>query len=241
MEGNKKKKFVHWFIIGSFVALYFLVSIISLIHVIDFFELSNSSPLAITLAIAFEIGAAASLASIIAMDKMNKTIVWGLFIILTFMQMMGNTFYAYTNLEAFSDWIELFGLTDLTDIEQKRILAIVSGAVLPIVALGFIKALVDYIRPSDKKKLKEETKESNVFLTAEHTNLSDSTKEPEVFHTEEKDESLLPEEEIVGEHAEQLTKEETKEVEKIAKDSGINKTSTKFKELVEEYINKTKK
>ena len=31
--------------------------------------------------------------------------------------------------------------------KKKRVLSIVSGAILPLVALGFIKSLVDYIRP----------------------------------------------------------------------------------------------
>lgn len=145
-----RNKLLHWFIIGSFISLYLLVSLISMIHVIEFFELSNSRQLAISLAIAFEVGAAASLASIIVLDKMNKVIVWGLFIILALFQMMGNTFYAYSHLEDYISWIELFGLNEMTIIEQKRILSIISGAVLPIVALGFIKALVDYIRPSNK-------------------------------------------------------------------------------------------
>jgi hypothetical protein len=79
------------FIIGTFVLLYILTSCISTIHVIDFFKLSNPDWLATTLAIAFEIGAAASLASIIVLKKMNKGIVWGLFFILTLMQAMGNT------------------------------------------------------------------------------------------------------------------------------------------------------
>jgi hypothetical protein len=100
------------------------------------------------LAIAFEIGAAASLASLITLDKMNKGIVWGLFIILTCMQAMGNTYYAYINLENFQGWIELFGLSEEDLIYQKRILSIVSGAILPVIALGFIKALVDYIKPT---------------------------------------------------------------------------------------------
>jgi hypothetical protein len=100
------------------------------------------------LAIAFEIGAAASLASLITLDKMNKGIVWGLFIILTVMQAMGNTYYAYINLENFQGWIELFGLSEEEPIYQKRILSIVSGAILPVIALGFIKALVDYIKPT---------------------------------------------------------------------------------------------
>jgi hypothetical protein len=77
------------FIIGTFVTLYVMVSLISTIHVIDFFELSNPKWLAVTLALAFEVGAAASLASIIALKKMNKGIVWFLFFILTAMQAMG--------------------------------------------------------------------------------------------------------------------------------------------------------
>jgi hypothetical protein len=135
------------FIIGTFVTLYLMVSIISTIHVIDFFKLSNPEWLAITLAVAFEVGAAASLASIIALKKMNKGIVWTLFFILTFMQAMGNTYYAYTHLANYQYWVELFGLVDSEVIEQKRILSLVSGAILPLVALGFIKSLVDYIKP----------------------------------------------------------------------------------------------
>ena len=124
-----------------------MVSVISTIHVIDFFKLSNPTWLAVSLAIAFEIGAAASLASLVAMEKMNKSLVWMLFFLLTFMQAMGNTYYAYVNIENFSSWSELFGLIEEEVIYQKRILSVVSGAILPIVALGFIKSLVDYIKP----------------------------------------------------------------------------------------------
>jgi len=142
------KKATHVFIISTFVTLYLLVSIISTIHVIDFFLMSNPKWLAISLAIAFEVGAAASLASIITLDKMNKGIVWGLFILLTLMQAMGNTYYTYVHLNNFQGWIELFGLVDEELIYQKRVLSIVSGAILPVVALGFIKSLVDYIKPA---------------------------------------------------------------------------------------------
>jgi hypothetical protein len=146
-----KSRAAHYFIIGSFVTLYLLVSIISTIHVVDFFKLSNPTWLAISLAIGFEVGAAASLASIIVLDKMNKGIVWGLFILLTAMQAMGNTYYAFSHLENFTGWVELFGLQEEDLIYQKRMLAIISGAVLPIVALGFIKSLVDYIKPEEPK------------------------------------------------------------------------------------------
>lgn len=144
----KNSNLLHGFIITTFVSLYLIVSVISTIHVIEFFSLSNPQWLSISLAIAFEIGAAASLASLIVLDKMNKSLVWGLFIILTCMQMMGNTYYAFTNLQEYQSWVELFGLVDEDPLYQKRILSIISGAILPIVALGFVKSLVDYIRPA---------------------------------------------------------------------------------------------
>jgi hypothetical protein len=164
MEKQQKHKFIHWFIIGTFVSLYVLVSLISTIHVIDFFQLSNATWLAITLAVAFEIGAAASLASIIVLSKMNKWIVWTLFFILTAMQAMGNTYYAFTHLDNYQGWVELFGLNEEDPLYQKRILSIVSGAILPLVALGFIKSLVDYIKPDydeieEGLEKKEEPKE----------------------------------------------------------------------------------
>lgn len=143
-------KLVKRFIIGTFITLYTLVSVISTIHVIDFFELSNPYWLAVTLAIGFELGAAASLASLVILDKMNKTLVWALFITITLMQMQGNMYYAFTNLQDFQSWAELFDLIEEELIYQKRILAFVSGAILPLVALGFIKSLVDYIKPEDE-------------------------------------------------------------------------------------------
>ena len=147
---NKKDRIVKWTIISIFVALYAMVSIISTIHVIDFFRLSNPNWLAVTLAIAFEVGAAASLGAIVILDKTSRWLIWSLFILITGMQIMGNMYYAYTHLENFQGWIELFGLNEEEPIFQKRMLSIVSGAILPIVALGFIKSLVDYIRPSNE-------------------------------------------------------------------------------------------
>ena len=151
---NKKDQIVKWTIISIFVALYAMVSIISTIHVIDFFRLSNPEWLAVTLAIAFEVGAAACLGAIIILDRTSRLLIWSLFILITGMQMMGNMYYAYTHLENFQGWIELFGLNEEELIFQKRMLSIVSGAILPIVALGFIKSLVDYIRPSNEEDTK---------------------------------------------------------------------------------------
>jgi len=157
-------KLVIRFVISTFVVLYAIVSIISTIHVIDFFELSNPYWLAVSLAIAFEFGAAASLASLVALDKMNKTIVWLLFFAITAMQMQGNMYYAFTNLHDYQSWIELFNLVEWEPLAQKRVLAFVSGAILPLVALGFIKSLVDYIKPAETQvTLVEDKIEAEVF------------------------------------------------------------------------------
>lgn len=144
MERNET---IHKGIIGIFVALYALVATISMVNSVAFFDLAHNGIMSWALAIGFELGAAASLAAIIILDRTNKNLVWALFLGLTAFQMMANSYHAYVNLEDFKGWIELFDLTRLPIIAQKRILAIVSGAVLPLVALGFIKSLVDYIRP----------------------------------------------------------------------------------------------
>jgi hypothetical protein len=136
--------------------------------------MSNPKWLAISLAIAFEVGAAASLASIITLDKMNKGIGWGLFILLTLMQAMGNTYYTYVHLNNFQGWVELFGLVEEELIYQKRVLSIVSGAILPIVALGFIKSLVDYIKPAN------DTVNDTVIDTISDTEIEPAEPEKEV-------------------------------------------------------------
>jgi len=72
-------------------------------------------------------------------------------------------------------------LSGQSTLDQKRILSVVSGAVLPIVALGFIKALVDYIKPgatvivdnSPPKKKKDEEEENLSLNVDEQTKFND--------------------------------------------------------------------
>ena len=94
------------------------------------------------------------------------------------MQMMGNTYYAFKNLHDIQNWIDLFGLTDEEPIFQKRIMAIISGAILPLVALGFIKSLVDYIRPSDEEPLTSNQTAVNDQITDSVTVTNEPVNEP---------------------------------------------------------------
>jgi len=190
-----KKTTVHYFVISAFTILYAITSLISTVHVIDFFSLTNPYWLAVSLAIAFEIGAAASLASIIALDKMNKGIVWMLFIILTAMQAMGNTYYAYVHAENFQSWIELFGLVEEELIYQKRILSLISGGILPIVALGYIKALIDYIRPAENQQQTQVIEDNGIEepnLIVEDQPIPSIKNDEISFTTTQKPEPLAP-------------------------------------------------
>lgn len=158
-----------WLIIISFLLVPICVSVISTIHVINFFSLSNGFGLALTLAIAFEIGALSALAGLVALGKINKNVVWFIFILLTIFQVNGNTYYAYDVLtqkmviepNLVKNWAELFGLVDEDPIFIKRIIALISGGILPIVSLAFLDLLVDYIRKTfgieDQEKSKQVT------------------------------------------------------------------------------------
>ena len=123
-----------------------------MINSVEFFDLAHSGLMSWSLALGFELGAAASLAAIVILEKTNRAMVWALFLLLTAFQMMANSYHAFVNLEDYMGWIELFGLQEEEVLFQKRILSVISGAVLPVVALGFIKSLIDYIRPNEKSE-----------------------------------------------------------------------------------------
>lgn len=161
-------------VVGVFVTLYLLTGGISTIHSIDFFSLANPNWLAITLAIAFEIGAMACLAAIIVMDKTVRWMVWSLFCLVTSVQIVGNMYYSYSHLSNFSKWSELFGLSDQEPMLQMRILSVIIGGIIPIVALGFIKSLVDVARPKSKQKQVE----SGPSIEADPTPIEDELEAP---------------------------------------------------------------
>lgn len=173
-----KNKIIKNSIVFVFIALYFLVSTISMINSYDFFNLSHNNKMSWILAIGFELGAACSLASLVIMDRMKKGLVWSLFIVLTLFQMMSNTYHAFVNIENYKDWIELFGLTEEEPLFQKRIISLISGAILPLIALGFIKSLIDYLKPDESDNIKKDNIENK--NTEEKINNREKQKIPTV-------------------------------------------------------------
>tara|TARA_R110000803_G_scaffold200909_2_gene265532 strand:- start:107 stop:970 length:864 start_codon:yes stop_codon:yes gene_type:complete len=138
--------------IGTFVSLWLIVSTVSTIHSVEFFKLSNGAVLSWALAFAFELGAIGSLGGLI-ISRGSKGLVWALFIALTAFQIHCNMYWSWINAGDLTEWIHLLSLIDEDPDIQKRIFTIVSGGILPLIALGFMKSLMDYLNPS---KLKDE-------------------------------------------------------------------------------------
>ncbi len=214
-QENKTPK-IFWVILSAFLLVPIIVSVVSTIHVINFFELSNWYGLALTLAIAFEIGALSALAGLVALDKINKNVVYSIFFLLTLYQVMGNTYFAYdfisnkmlTNPDLIKNWTELFGFsTDPEDtITVKRVIAIISGAILPIVSLCFLDLSVDYIQKStgiklnkivgkDKEEANNEVINNEIPFNKEVRTVEDQIIEPEPIVEPESPVELPPVEE----------------------------------------------
>jgi hypothetical protein len=66
---------------------------------------------------------------------------------------LANTFFAYVSIDdtglLFKKWIEFITgiIGKLSTNECKLIAAILTSSILPLIALGFIKSLVDYLKP----------------------------------------------------------------------------------------------
>tara|TARA_R100000697_G_scaffold98251_1_gene110246 strand:- start:293 stop:904 length:612 start_codon:yes stop_codon:yes gene_type:complete len=189
---NIKEKF--W--IGTFISLWVLVSTVSTIHSIEFFELSNNLFLSWCLAIGFEIGAMASLGGII-ISKGNKTLIWALFILLTTFQIHGNMYWAWSHSGDISEWTKLFDLVDEDPNFTKRVFAFISGGILPLVSLGFIKSLMDYLAPKEEVLVTEIPTNNVTEDTEVPTNDAKETPNTDELNKKNVDEKLSKLEDIV--------------------------------------------
>jgi hypothetical protein len=151
-----KKTILEWVkahpIRAMFLVPIFLVAGISISHVVSWYNLTNPISWAIYLSIAIEIGA---MTALLAATNKIKGGVWFMFGMVTFIQMIGNIFFSYKEIDAnsvlFKSWVELTGPiwemfgSDLTDIVSlKRWLAFLSGGLLPIISLTSLHFFVKY-------------------------------------------------------------------------------------------------
>jgi len=150
---------INWFkehkkgvIRGMFLVPILLVMIISISHVVSWYDIANPFSWAIYLSVAIEI---AAMSSIAAASVKVKGGVWLVFIIVTLVQFIGNIFFCYneinTNSSEFKSWVELTGPifeslgSDISDnIAQKRWLALLEGGLLPIISLASLHFFIKY-------------------------------------------------------------------------------------------------
>ena len=151
---------------GMFLVPILLVMIISISHVVSWYDIANPFSWAIYLSIAIEI---AAMSSIAAASVKVKGGVWLVFIIVTLVQFIGNIFFSYNEIDAnsseFKSWVELTGPlfeslgSDINDvIAQKRWLALLEGGLLPIISLASLHFFIKYGGIDDEKEVKVETK-----------------------------------------------------------------------------------
>jgi hypothetical protein len=141
-----------------------LVAGISISHVVSWYDMANPINWAIYLSIAIEV---AAITALVAATNKIKGGIWFMFGIVTFIQMVGNIFYSFKEIdetgELFKSWIELTGPvwelmgTETTDlVGMKRWLAFLEGGLLPIISLTSLHFFVKYEKPEETEKPTEE-------------------------------------------------------------------------------------
>lgn len=146
--------------IWGFLFLYLLVACISFCHAIQFFNIGNVQWMSITLAFAFELGLALSLAAILLSDENKKqTLPWILMIVLCLVQVVGNVYstFKYISLSE-TEYYQylakplLFFIEEVSPDTVQIIVSWIIGAILPIIALFMTDMVASNIKNLNKEK-----------------------------------------------------------------------------------------
>lgn len=139
-------------IITSFLIPILLVAFVSISHVTTFYSTSNPLSWAIYLSLAVEVAALAALAGISAKFGRFIYIPFG---IVTLIQFVGNFFYSYSYIdptgESFLNWVDMIsgflepmGVDPTDVVSHRRILALLTGGLIPFISLTFAHMLIVY-------------------------------------------------------------------------------------------------
>ena len=173
--------------VWGFLFLYLLVACISFCHAVEFFNIGNANWMSITLAFAFELGLALSLAAILLSDSNSKNVLpWVLMIILCAVQVIGNVYSTYkyialseTEYYQYLAQPLLFWIEDISEKTVRIIISWIIGAILPIIALFMtdmvasnLKTMNDNDKPNDTS---ENTKDEPAILAASPTPIDAET------------------------------------------------------------------
>jgi hypothetical protein len=150
------KSIINWIkehpVRAMFLIPILLVAGISISHVVSWYDLTNPISWAIYLSIAIEVGA---MTALVAATNRIKGGVWFMFGLVTFIQMIGNIFFSFKEIDVngdlFKSWVELTSPvwemlgSDINDVvSQKRWLAFLGGGLLPIISLTSLHFFVKY-------------------------------------------------------------------------------------------------
>ena len=140
-----------------FIVLYTAIAFVSTYHAIAFFGLSNPTWLAVILSLAFEVGQAGVLFSILTNtdDSNKKTLPWILMGLLTIVQILGNVFSTYKYMIIHNmDQIDYFTKSVLFFVQSPNpeynyvMIAYITGAILPVVALCMTSMVASMLKRS---------------------------------------------------------------------------------------------
>ena len=152
--------------VWGFLFLYLLVACISFCHAVEFFNIGNATWMSITLAFAFELGLALSLAAILLSDSNSKNILpWALMIILCAVQVIGNVYSTYkyialseTEYYQYLAQPLLFWIEDISEKTVRIIISWIIGAILPIIALFMTDMVASNLKTmNNADKIKDTT------------------------------------------------------------------------------------
>ena len=227
-----KMRGLYWALIITFSALYFAVAFVSTLHAITFFKLANSIGLAILLGAAYEIGQASVLFSILMTQNRKRLLPWAMMFLLTALQITANVYASFTFMDksGTTDWTYwqraiLFAVSAESAEMYKIIISWISGALLPLVALGMTALVAENIQLSREEQEKSEN--------------DDETKRIEDIIENEIQKRLYER----GEPKEEEPKEEIKtEVEEV-KDIDLNEEGAYVKRALKDpkFVDKIKK
>ena len=142
-----------------------LVAAISISHVVAWYDIANPLNWAIYLSIAIEI---AAMTALVAATNKIKGGVWFMFGTVTLVQMIGNIFYSFKEIdetsELFKSWVELtgplwemFGTESGDLVSLKRWLSFLEGGLLPIISLTSLHFFVKYDTNNLPKQIEVDT------------------------------------------------------------------------------------
>lgn len=185
--------------IWGFLFLYLLVACISFCHAIQFFNIGNVQWMSITLAFAFELGLALSLAAILLSDENKKqTLPWILMIVLCLVQVIGNVYstFKYISLSE-TEYYQylakplLFFIEEVSEDTVQIIVSWIIGAILPIIALFMTDMVASNIKNLHKDNSEEKILETNNEPEISPKEINTEVKKVEVKPTEN-DNSIHP-------------------------------------------------